>query len=279
MRHRAGARLPDPARRRRRGRRRDRHAGAAGRARRASTSPSPPATRISPSWCGPGIDAGQHHERQPCSIRTTAVIAKFGVRAGPDRRLPRADGRQRRQRPRRGQVRAEDRGQVAGRVRHARRRDRATPTKIGGKIGENLRAALPRLPLNRELVTIKTDVPLELAARRSWRCASATSTRCATLYARYGFNAGAAGTRRRRRRRRRPAQGGVRGTAAGYARARAPRRRTRPIRRSARRASTKPCSRASSSTPGSRRLQAADAVRLRHRDRFARPDARATWSA
>ncbi|KFN50052.1 DNA polymerase I [Arenimonas composti] len=31
---------------------------------------------------------------------------------------------------------------------------------IGGKIGENLRAALGRLPLNRELVTIKTDVPL-----------------------------------------------------------------------------------------------------------------------
>lgn len=32
---------------------------------------------------------------------------------------------------------------------------------IKGKVGDNLRAALPRLPLNRTLVTIKTDVPLE----------------------------------------------------------------------------------------------------------------------
>ena len=33
--------------------------------------------------------------------------------------------------------------------------------QIGGKIGEYLRAALPSLPLSRELVTIKTDVPLD----------------------------------------------------------------------------------------------------------------------
>ncbi|MBP7656264.1 MAG: DNA polymerase I, partial [Pseudoxanthomonas sp.] len=33
--------------------------------------------------------------------------------------------------------------------------------EIKGKIGDNLRAALPRLPLNRELVTIKTDVALD----------------------------------------------------------------------------------------------------------------------
>ncbi len=38
--------------------------------------------------------------------------------------------------------------------------------RIGGKIGENLRAALPRLPLNRQLVTIKTDVPLDQAPPR-----------------------------------------------------------------------------------------------------------------
>lgn len=37
----------------------------------------------------------------------------------------------------------------------------ANADRIGGKIGENLRAALPRLPLSRELVTIRTDVPLE----------------------------------------------------------------------------------------------------------------------
>ena len=37
----------------------------------------------------------------------------------------------------------------------------ANADKIGGKIGESLRAALPQLPLSRELVTIKTDVPLD----------------------------------------------------------------------------------------------------------------------
>ena len=38
----------------------------------------------------------------------------------------------------------------------------ANADKIGGKIGESLRAALPQLPLSRQLVTIKTDVSLEL---------------------------------------------------------------------------------------------------------------------
>ncbi|WP_199099844.1 DNA polymerase I [Dyella sp. ASV21] len=37
----------------------------------------------------------------------------------------------------------------------------ANADKVGGKIGESLRAALPQLPLSRELVTIKTDVALE----------------------------------------------------------------------------------------------------------------------
>ncbi|WP_267225152.1 DNA polymerase I [Dyella silvae] len=37
----------------------------------------------------------------------------------------------------------------------------ANADKVGGKIGESLRAALPQLPLSRELVTIKTDVPVE----------------------------------------------------------------------------------------------------------------------
>jgi DNA polymerase I len=37
----------------------------------------------------------------------------------------------------------------------------ANADKISGKIGEYLREALPSLPLSRELVTIKTDVPLE----------------------------------------------------------------------------------------------------------------------
>ena len=59
--------------------------------------------------------------------------------------------------------------------------------QVKGKIGENLRAALPRLPLNRELVTIKTDVPLEggpttLALRER----HVDTLR--EMYARYGFN-------------------------------------------------------------------------------------------
>lgn len=36
----------------------------------------------------------------------------------------------------------------------------ANADKIGGKIGENLRAAIPNLPLSKQLVTIKTDVEL-----------------------------------------------------------------------------------------------------------------------
>ncbi|MBK9655558.1 MAG: DNA polymerase I [Rhodanobacteraceae bacterium] len=36
----------------------------------------------------------------------------------------------------------------------------AHAAEVGGKVGENLRTALPRLPLNRELVTVKTDCVL-----------------------------------------------------------------------------------------------------------------------
>ncbi len=55
-----------------------------------------------------------------------------------------------------------------------------------GKIGEHLRAALPRLPLNRTLVTIKTDValpqgPTQLVLRPADRDA------LRALYSRYGF--------------------------------------------------------------------------------------------
>ena len=91
--------------------------------------------------------------------------------------------------------------------------------KVGGKIGENLRAALPRLPLNRELVTIKTDVVLDLpASALKLRERDADTLR--TLYTRYGFNAAL-----------RDLDGGavaptpagdkvsMRGTEAGYARA------------------------------------------------------------
>jgi DNA polymerase-1 len=64
----------------------------------------------------------------------------------------------------------------------------ANADKIGGKIGESLRAALPQLPLSRELVTIKLDVPLnvgptDLAQRE------ADTAKLRELYTRYGFKA------------------------------------------------------------------------------------------
>ncbi|TPG04259.1 DNA polymerase I [Rhodanobacter glycinis] len=64
----------------------------------------------------------------------------------------------------------------------------ANADKIGGKIGESLREALPRLPLSRELVTIKIDVPLEFGptdlAQRD-----ADTAQLRELYARYEFKA------------------------------------------------------------------------------------------
>ena len=64
----------------------------------------------------------------------------------------------------------------------------ANADRIGGKIGESLRAALPQLPLSRELVTIKLDVPLDVGpsdlAQRE-----ADTARLRELYTRYGFKA------------------------------------------------------------------------------------------
>ncbi|NUO78282.1 MAG: DNA polymerase I, partial [Lysobacter sp.] len=58
--------------------------------------------------------------------------------------------------------------------------------QIKGKIGDNLRAALARLPLNRQLATIKTDVALDKGpADLALRERHADSLR--GLYARYGF--------------------------------------------------------------------------------------------
>jgi DNA polymerase-1 len=64
----------------------------------------------------------------------------------------------------------------------------ANADKVGGKIGESLREALPQLPLSRALVTIKTDVTLEqqptdLAMREP------DVTVLRELYARYEFKA------------------------------------------------------------------------------------------
>jgi DNA polymerase-1 len=64
----------------------------------------------------------------------------------------------------------------------------ANADQIGGKIGESLRAALPQLPLSRELVTIKTDVALDLAPTDlAQREPDVEQLR--ELYARYGFKA------------------------------------------------------------------------------------------
>ncbi|MCC4617347.1 DNA polymerase I [Xanthomonas campestris pv. asclepiadis] len=62
----------------------------------------------------------------------------------------------------------------------------ANADRIKGKIGENLRAALPRLPLNRELVTIKTDVTLA-SGPRALDLREPNAETLAVLYARYGF--------------------------------------------------------------------------------------------
>jgi DNA polymerase-1 len=63
----------------------------------------------------------------------------------------------------------------------------ANAGSIKGKIGDNLRAALDRLPLNRTLVTIKTDVALEGNAQ-SLTLRERDVEALRRLYARYGFN-------------------------------------------------------------------------------------------
>jgi DNA polymerase-1 len=62
----------------------------------------------------------------------------------------------------------------------------ANADKVTGKIGENLRAALPQLPLSRRLATIKTDVPLDVkAAGLVMRAPDSAQLR--ELYRRYEF--------------------------------------------------------------------------------------------
>ncbi len=62
----------------------------------------------------------------------------------------------------------------------------ANAGNIKGKIGDNLRAALDRLPLNRTLVTIRTDVPMERGPRDlPLRARDTDGLR--DLYTRYGF--------------------------------------------------------------------------------------------
>ncbi|HPG94172.1 MAG TPA: DNA polymerase I [Dokdonella sp.] len=64
----------------------------------------------------------------------------------------------------------------------------AAADKVGGKIGENLREALAHLPLSRQLVTIKTDVELEVGVEDlALRDPDVDTLRA--LYRRYEFNA------------------------------------------------------------------------------------------
>jgi DNA polymerase I len=64
----------------------------------------------------------------------------------------------------------------------------ANAGKIGGKIGENLRAALPQLPLSRQLATVKTDVALDVTpADLTLRAPDTDKLR--EFYRRYEFNA------------------------------------------------------------------------------------------
>ena len=62
----------------------------------------------------------------------------------------------------------------------------ANAGNIAGKIGENLRAALPALPLNRTLVTIKTDVALEQGYAQL-RQSPPRIDELSALYTRFGF--------------------------------------------------------------------------------------------
>ncbi|MBC7656028.1 MAG: DNA polymerase I [Frankiaceae bacterium] len=64
----------------------------------------------------------------------------------------------------------------------------ANADKISGKIGENLRASLDRLPMNQRLVTIKVDVPLELTPQQL-KLRDRDVAALAELYTRYGFHA------------------------------------------------------------------------------------------
>ncbi|QWF16733.1 DNA polymerase I [Lysobacter capsici] len=95
--------------------------------------------------------------------------------------------------------------------------------QIKGKIGENLRAALGRLPLNRQLTTIKTDVELDRGPQQlALRERDTEALR--GLYARYGFKQalreieGAAATTANEIA---ADRAGLRATAAGHARSNA----------------------------------------------------------
>ncbi|MCC6563196.1 MAG: DNA polymerase I [Xanthomonadales bacterium] len=71
-------------------------------------------------------------------------------------------------------------GSLAGVIEHA--------GEVGGKIGENLRAAMERLPLSQDLATVKTDLALAQRPQDLVRAAPDIDA-LRTLYTRYGFRA------------------------------------------------------------------------------------------
>ncbi|MDR3387880.1 MAG: DNA polymerase I [Rudaea sp.] len=64
----------------------------------------------------------------------------------------------------------------------------ANADKIGGKIGESLRASLGQLPLSRQLATIKTDVALDITPSEL-KLREPDTAALHDLYTRYEFNA------------------------------------------------------------------------------------------
>jgi DNA polymerase-1 len=64
----------------------------------------------------------------------------------------------------------------------------ANADKVGGKIGESLRAALGQLPLSRQLATVKTDVALDIKPS-DLKLRDPDTVALRELYTRYEFNA------------------------------------------------------------------------------------------
>jgi DNA polymerase-1 len=64
----------------------------------------------------------------------------------------------------------------------------ANADKVGGKIGENLRAALQQLPLSRELTRVKTDLVLDLQPS-DLKLRTPANDKLRTFYERYEFKA------------------------------------------------------------------------------------------
>jgi DNA polymerase-1 len=93
----------------------------------------------------------------------------------------------------------------------------ANAAKVGGKIGENLRAALGYLPRSRLLATIKTDVPLELP-HHALILREREPGKLRRLYTRYGFKQALRELDGIAVESRATTDGAMRGTAAGHAR-------------------------------------------------------------